>query len=242
MHSLEIVGDLYGRIIGKLEHGEIAPKVVAVGYKLVLWFACEMMDYRLMISTAPYLRPKSKNGEFMSAIRKLKALYRQIPEIDIPCQGCLECCDSIVPWSWMEIEHLYQATNKYPMLKEGTKSCSFAEENSCTIYEYRPFMCRLFGTCDIPGYSHCEKGLRTSTPLTKDKVNELLDKYHALAKKNGGMIFPAGSGAYKDELMKMVSSKDYRILPDPEKHMVRNKIALDKLRMIMLAAFAAGTI
>lgn len=176
----------------------------------------------------------------MSYERRLKSLYNALPKVDIPCpSGCVECCTTpFVPWSELEVESLCNATEKLPeLLENGT--CNFAIDGKCSVYEYRPFMCRLFGLSDTKGFHHCEKGLRTTHPLSTEKVYELLDRYRKLVDKTGGTLLPIGAEPYAPELKRLIPNQKVRVLKKP-KSPIENKQALHRLRSLMTIVTAAS--
>ena len=179
----------------------------------------------------------------MSYERKLKALYNALPKVDIPCpSGCVECCVTpFVPWGRLEVEALYHATGKLPELLENG-ACNFAIEGRCSVYEYRPFMCRLFGLSDTKGFHHCERGIRTTTPLASEKVYELLDKYRKLVDKTGGPILPIGAEAYVSKLQGLIPDQKVTVLKKPIQQQ-RDPQALHRLRSLlaMTAATSMGS-
>ena len=174
----------------------------------------------------------------MSYERRLKSLYNALPKVDIHCpSGCVECCTTpFVPWSELEVESLYNATGKLPELLENG-ACNFAIDGKCSVYEYRPFMCRLFGLSDTKGFHHCEKGLRTTHPLSTEKVYELLDRYHKLVDKTGGTVLPIGAEPYVPELQKLMPGRKISVLKKQIQHEGKPK-SLHHLRSLvaMLAA------
>ena len=112
----------------------------------------------------------------------LPALYAAIPAMT--CKpGCKRCC-GLVPWSpaeWervkdrapsgTEIANLDGAIIPVPAI--GT-TCPFWA-NGCTVYEDRPFMCRLFGTA--PAAMRCPEGCRPTRGITVAKAAKLTRKY-----------------------------------------------------------------
>lgn len=53
----------------------------------------------------------------------------------------------------------------------------------CTVYELRPFVCRVYGV--VPGLP-CPHGCTAIVPLTKDEEAKLKEAYRALNRKEGG--------------------------------------------------------
>jgi Fe-S-cluster containining protein len=114
----------------------------------------------------------------------LDAIYRQIPAFG--CRpGCGDCC-GLVPWSreeWARVAdrapagvtlEAYDADTVIPMRGAST-TCPFFS-GGCTVYEDRPFMCRLFGTVRDARLT-CPHGCRPDPLLSKQKADWLTMKY-----------------------------------------------------------------
>jgi len=99
--------------------------------------------------------------------KRLADLYASIPTFTcIP--GCTDCCGP-VPFSKTEWARV-------PVKKTATcLDCPYAE-HGCTIYDQRPFMCRLFGAVDDP-MLRCPHGCRPFKPLTQAQGNALTEEY-----------------------------------------------------------------
>lgn len=66
-------------------------------------------------------------------------LYEQIPSLPFKCiEGCKDCCGFVVCSD-------YERSLQPDVEESKAVYCAFWD-NSCTIYENRPMMCRLFGT------------------------------------------------------------------------------------------------
>lgn len=101
-----------------------------------------------------------------------KALYAQIPSFK--CKpGCTDCCGP-VPFSAWEKGRI-----KIEPAKDG-RPCPYLTETGCSIYEERPFMCRLFGTVpEMP----CEHGCAPAKMLSSAEGFKLLRKYKKMVEK-----------------------------------------------------------
>ena len=115
----------------------------------------------------------------------IETLYRQIPRM--ACRpACGDCC-GIVPWS---PEEFAKVKDRMPadaqvsefrgsiiIIKPGSANCVFlAADAGCTVYEDRPFMCRLFGTAPEPRLT-CPHGCRPTRQLTAEKASRLTGRY-----------------------------------------------------------------
>jgi Fe-S-cluster containining protein len=75
--------------------------------------------------------------------------------------GCSSCCKSDVLITTLEAKYIEKKANvktkKYTGATANHNSnCPFLLNDSCSIYEYRPFNCRTLYTLDDPKY--CESG------------------------------------------------------------------------------------
>lgn len=72
-------------------------------------------------------------------------------------QGCSACCKSDVRISTLEAKYIEKKTGvkarKIDKVSSGHKeACPFLKDNSCSIYNERPFNCRTLFTLDDPKY------------------------------------------------------------------------------------------
>lgn len=91
------------------------------------------------------------------SIKKLEALYKQIPEIE--CKGLCHLSCTIVPAENLEIKRArkriscnpFIISNKDLKLAKTTgkiPSCGALKNNRCTIHSVRPAICRLYGSAE----------------------------------------------------------------------------------------------
>jgi Fe-S-cluster containining protein len=116
----------------------------------------------------------------MSEKEQLESLRRQIPAF--ACKpGCFACCGP-VPWTKVEWDEIPGRLHK----KATKMVCPYASEKGCEIYEYRPLLCRLFGT--VPKMT-CPHGCRPLVMLSKTQEDEIMNQYQNLmesgVKQNG---------------------------------------------------------
>ena len=98
---------------------------------------------------------------------KLEELYQKIPKSTCK-EGCSSCCSNSIQFTPSE----YKAMGGYTF---DTKQmiCSHLIDGKCSVYENRPFICRLYGTSELLQCEHC-------TPdrfLTQDETNDLVHEY-----------------------------------------------------------------
>jgi hypothetical protein len=83
-------------------------------------------------------------------LKRLEALYR---EMDIiynfikqfsPCKkGCNHCCHYEIAVSEIEVEYIKRNVKMKGEIKpQRSKACPFLKKSVCSIYPYRPFLCR----------------------------------------------------------------------------------------------------
>lgn len=109
----------------------------------------------------------------------LQTIYAQIPTFSCKA-GCHDCCGP-VPFSPSEaafagVQSKPALAELRAALKTGCEDCPHVTPQGCGIYEFRPFMCRIFGATD-QGSLACPHGCKPETPLTEARVNELTDEY-----------------------------------------------------------------
>lgn len=112
------------------------------------------------------------NQPGITLFEKLEAIYTFTDRFNAyvatfaVCQrGCSHCCKMDVNVSRLEAEYITK--NGGPMLDQGIQhtyghhsACPFlSQDDTCTVYNHRPFNCRTFHTLDDPKY--CAKGTET---------------------------------------------------------------------------------
>jgi Fe-S-cluster containining protein len=117
----------------------------------------------------------------------LNKIYKKIPKFKCP-PGCSACCGP-VPLCSKEVLILKEIVKDNPdkSISEGLDSfvtpidskmnCKFSSIKGCTVYENRPFMCRLYGTTES---LKCPLGCKPTWYLTPTEENELMNSYKSL--------------------------------------------------------------
>lgn len=102
----------------------------------------------------------------------IQRLYDQIPSFK--CKpGCTDCCGPIVfsKSEWEDVPDKKNATNI---------DCPYIQKGHCSIYENRPFICRLFGAAKDKQLE-CPHGCKPEIPLTKEKAQSLSMTYAVIS-------------------------------------------------------------
>lgn len=102
-----------------------------------------------------------------------RQLYREMPEMDC-IADCTDCCGPVVLTKYeaqrLGVDGCITPTNEYG-------KCIFSIENRCSVYDKRPFLCRLFGTVEkLP----CPYGVKPKRTLTQKQELGALQRYRAL--------------------------------------------------------------
>ena len=106
-------------------------------------------------------------------------LYGQIPQM--ACESaCSDCC-CLVRFSRYEVAQIDTVRIICAVFKRfrqaTTQKCPYVtQENRCSIYQVRPFVCRLFGTADHERL-RCPKGLRPEKMLSAEEAERLINRF-----------------------------------------------------------------
>ncbi len=98
-------------------------------------------------------------------------IYSKIPKSKCK-EGCFKCCTNVVQFTPSELK---ACGGEYKC--EGV--CNFLKDGMCTVYDTRPFVCRIYGTSEILQCDDC-------TPerfLTEEETTELVHQYVMLKNK-----------------------------------------------------------
>lgn len=94
----------------------------------------------------------------------IKELYKSLPK-SVCKEGCSKCCSDMIQFSPSEEKRMggYEWNGK----------CSHLIDGKCSVYENRPFVCRLFGTSDM---LTCE-GCTPERYLTEEETIKIVHEY-----------------------------------------------------------------
>lgn len=72
------------------------------------------------------------------------------------------------------------------MTSSGCDDCSFSRPDGCSVYETRPFMCRLFGTVPDEPKLRCPHGAKPARPLSPRRAAKLTERYIRIMQEDEG--------------------------------------------------------
>lgn len=102
----------------------------------------------------------------------LHKIYAKIP--DAGCKGlCTNQC-TIIGMAKGEWDDIVKRTGIRPHLTDSG-DCSFLKDGKCSIYQFRPLVCRLFGSVDNDAL-RCEHGCLPDKPLTIEQSDALVNE------------------------------------------------------------------
>lgn len=110
------------------------------------------------------------NGNTKFSDASLSDIYEKIP-CSVCDANCFRCCTNMVQFTDDELSLMggYEFDGK----------CSHLKNGKCSIYEHRPFVCRIYGTSEL---LRCE-GCTPSEYLSEEQTLELIHKYNLLLQK-----------------------------------------------------------
>jgi hypothetical protein len=107
---------------------------------------------------------------------ELEEIYNSLPKIT--CQGkCQECCGPIGIFP-AEADNIKSSNHSLPSLNsELTCSKLVPVFGTCSIYQQRPLICRLWGIAkEMP----CPFGCKPERYLSREEANALIKRIHDL--------------------------------------------------------------
>jgi Fe-S-cluster containining protein len=151
----------------------------------------------------------------LAAIDEIFALWEKLEQFEgFPCvDSCTDCCsNAAITCTTIEFEIMKLAV---PESTNGGLGCPFKTKKGCSVYRFRPLVCRLFGyvvpfkypvirireelageifdwLVITPGY--CLKKKNT-TPIPENVFIEIIQTYKEIVEKTGIVIV----GSFKDK-------------------------------------------
>ena len=102
----------------------------------------------------------------------LQELYDDIPKMEC-IEGCSDCCGPR-SWSKEEWDKIPEEQKKYSKLGFD---CPYVQNGGCEVYDKRPFICRLRGTCPEDERLRCPCGRKPEMPLSKEQADVMIKFY-----------------------------------------------------------------
>lgn len=129
---------------------------------------------------------------------KINRIYREIPAVNNCKKNCNKCCGA-VPISPEEAENLgISGATITPTADNGT--CLYSTDKGCSVYEKRPFLCRIFGASENHRLK-CHFGASAKKPLTKKQTERLSDKYRKLCLAKTSCLPFASEDDFKQQMI-----------------------------------------
>jgi hypothetical protein len=107
---------------------------------------------------------------------KLQELYDKIPEPPECLKGCTKCC---APTMLLPAEKKILGTAECITPHDPvTLKCEFIKDGCCSVYDKRPFVCRIFNATPCPPFTCPEMNRHGS--LSQEQIAELMDEFFNL--------------------------------------------------------------
>lgn len=116
--------------------------------------------------------------------RAHRMLYREIPATRGCIPDCHECCGPVM-WTPAELAAVPMPITAQPVVVRNTRvwidpqtgMCPMLGPSGCTVYDKRPYICRLYGAAKG---CLCPRGANAAKPLSFERANTLTAKYRQL--------------------------------------------------------------
>lgn len=147
----------------------------------------ELFDWYVRLKGNPLTKLRAL-FDFMTALYGAVARYT-------PCKkGCTVCCHYPVSITELEMEFIERgvgikrAKHILKTAHQNDAPCPFLRNNTCSIYEHRPFVCRRHVTLtETPHWCHPDRAYTEEFPLLKfSEVDRVFD---ALVRETGATAF-----------------------------------------------------
>jgi len=132
--------------------------------------------------------------------RKLEKIYAILDDLNsfisqyTPChKGCCECCHIEVAVSTLEVKYIENHLAIVPNWNGNIKQfygapCPFLTNNLCSIYKYRPFVCRRHhALMDNPEW--CKAELSNNYIFPQVRFSEVEKSFGSLIKRSGSSLY-----------------------------------------------------
>lgn len=137
----------------------------------------------------------------LARIRKsVETLFSYANEFVACKKGCSDCCHQSIEMSNLEAEYIAQKTGispvnltqpprRDPLSFSGKTPCPFLKQGACSIYEFRPIICRLHVNLDVDDYwCRLENWHVPGGVVPKPTFRSISDAFIELNEKTHGVI------------------------------------------------------
>lgn len=175
------------------------------GYETARRFAEDNLE-RIIKQMPPHLVAKEEKlftklcRHKESYYRKLERIYAFLDELNLligqyaPChKGCSDCCHIEVSISSLEVKYIETKLGIVPTWTGNKKQffgtpCPFLDNNSCLIYDYRPFVCRRHHALfDNPEW--CQLDLCNKYEFPQIRCSEVEKSYNLIVKESSASLY-----------------------------------------------------
>ena len=120
----------------------------------------------------------------------IKRVYRSLPNVN--CKGlCAESCGPIL-YSEAEAKRMRER-GVTPPTWDDTATCTALKNNRCSIYENRPFICRLFGATKA---LRCKHGCAPDKWVTQEEENRMMAELGPLVAEHVELLHSLNSKSH----------------------------------------------
>ena len=117
-------------------------------------------------------------------LRQLQRVYDQIP--DVQCKGLCQAFCGVIAMSALEAERIEERTGQPLKVVDEKLRCAYlTAEGRCSVYDVRPFICRLWGAeekllCPHGCHPSNDRILRTGAARAlQDQIDEISEHRYA---------------------------------------------------------------
>lgn len=120
--------------------------------------------------------------------KEMDIIYEYVSNYSICKRGCCHCCYYPITISPLEVEFIKKHTKIKRLINTSNKNaCPFLTKGSCSIYEYRPFLCRRhLSINDVPKW--CEKDICNNFEFPQIQFTEIDKCYDYLVSNQLNLI------------------------------------------------------
>lgn len=126
--------------------------------------------------------------------RELRVLNNKVPGVKC-IKGCTDCCGPVM----FNQEEMNRLKENNLLITESNKSldCVYLKNGGCSIYEYRPMVCRMYGA---DKNLQCQK-IPDEAKLSAEKGSKIFAKYMKVsAGENGEQPMFTATGEQIDDV------------------------------------------